>query len=76
MSFINVGYHTDKIQSETIFMGSPCDHQENMYCKSISPYTPFLPRKTGVYRGISNFLIFDPKHSLWVLVRTALVRWF
>ena len=27
--------------------------------------------KTGVCRGIPIFLIFTPKHRLWVLVRTA-----
>ena len=27
--------------------------------------------KIGVCRGIPTFLIFDPKHRLWVLVRTA-----
>ena len=29
-----------------------------------------------VCRGIPNFLIFDPKHTLWVLVRTASARRF
>ena len=28
-------------------------------------------KKTGLCRGIPIFLIFDPKHTLWVLVRTA-----
>ena len=32
--------------------------------------------KTGVRRGIPIFLIFAPKHRLWVLVRTASARWF
>ena len=27
--------------------------------------------KTGVYRSIPSFLIFDPKHKLWVQVGTA-----
>ena len=40
------------------------------------PYTPLLYSKTGVYRGIHIFLIFAPKHRLWVLVRTASLRWF
>ena len=36
------------------------------------PKKPHLHiEKTGVCRGIHNFLIFDPKHTLWVLVRTA-----
>ena len=39
-------------------------------------YTPVNPtfiskKKTGVCRGISTFLIFAPKHRLWVHVRTA-----
>ena len=37
----------------------------------IPPYTPLLCSKTGVCRGIPTFLIFAPKHRLWVLVRTA-----
>ena len=32
--------------------------------------------KTGVYRGIPNFVIFYPKHRLWVFVRIASVRRF
>ena len=32
-------------------------------------YTP-----VNVYRGIPIFLIFDPKHRLWILVRTASAR--
>ena len=28
-------------------------------------------RKTWVCRGIPNFLIFDSKHTLWVLIRTG-----
>ena len=35
-------------------------------------YTPLnLTNKTGVCRGIPTFLIFDLKHRLWVLIRTA-----
>ena len=30
----------------------------------IPAYTPLLYGKTGVYRGIHNFLIFAPKHRL------------
>ena len=46
------------------------------------PYSPFLYSKTGVYRGIFIFLIFDPKfssvptiykHRLWVLIRTTVL---
>ena len=42
-------------------------------------YTPLYPplySKTGVWRGIPIFLIFDPKHRLWVLIRTASRRQF
>ena len=42
-----------------------------MSVKCISPYTPLLYSKAGVCRGIPIFLIFAPKHRLWVLVRTA-----
>ena len=44
-------------------------HQENMSVQYISPKTPCL-YKTAVCRGIPIFLIFAPKHRLWVLVRT------
>ena len=45
------------------------------------PLTPHfcivkLGLRTGVYRGILSFLIFAPKHRLWVLVRTASLRRF
>ena len=46
-------------------------HQENMSMKSIPPHTPLLYSKVGVYRGIPIFLMFVPKHRLWVHVRTA-----
>ena len=42
-----------------------------MSVKGIPPYTPLLYSKTGVCRGIPIFLIFAPKHRLWVLVKTA-----
>ena len=42
-----------------------------MSVQYIPPLTPLLYRKAGVCRGIHIFLIFDPKHTLWVLVRTA-----
>ena len=51
-------------------------HQENMCMKCIPPRIPLLYNKTGVYRGISIFLIFGQKHRLWVLVRTTLARQF
>ena len=47
-----------------------------MSAKYISPYTPLLYRKTGVGRGKPIFLIFDLKHRLRVLVRTASLRRF
>ena len=48
-------------------------YQECMSVKCISPSTPLLfgKKKTGVCRGSPNFLIFDPKHTLRVLVRTG-----
>ena len=45
------------------------NHQENMSVKCIPPNTPLLCSKTGVCRGIPIFLIFAPKHRMWVLVR-------
>ena len=42
-----------------------------MSVKCIPPYVPLLYSKTRVCRGITIFLIFDPKHTLWVLVRSA-----
>ena len=44
-----------------------------VYCRP--HYTPLLYSKTGVYRGIHNFLsffFFALKHRVWVLVRTVL----
>ena len=38
--------------------------------------TPLLNGKTWVCRGIPNFLIFGPKHKLWVHVRIASTRRF
>ena len=51
-------------------------HQENMSVQYIPPYTPLLYSKTGVCSGIRIFLIFAPKHRLWVLGRTASARRF
>ena len=42
-----------------------------MFMKCIPPHTPLLYGKTGVCRGITIFLIFAPKHRLWVLVITC-----
>ena len=42
-----------------------------------SPLNPTIEKTTtGVCRGIHKFLIFDPKHTLWALVRTASARRF
>ena len=44
---------------------------------NVYPLEPhFYTTKNGVCRGIPNFLIFAPKHRLWVLVRTASTRRF
>ena len=50
------------------------ERQENMSVKCISPHTPLFYNKNGIHKGISIFLIFHPKHRLWVLVRTASLR--
>ena len=47
-------------------------HQENVKC--IPPANPTLYRKAGIDRGIHNFLISNPKHTLLILVRTPLVK--
>ena len=45
--------------------------------KTAPPQTPLsFYSKPGVRRGIPIFLIFAPKHRLWVLVRTASPRRF
>ena len=42
----------------------------------LTPQTPLLYSKTGVYRGIHYFSYICSKHRLWVLVRTASPRRF
>ena len=42
----------------------------------LTPLTPLLYSKTGVYKGINSFSYFCSKHRLWVLVRTASPRRF
>ena len=37
----------------------------------IPPYSPLLYRENWGVQGFTYFLIFAPKHRLWVLVRTA-----
>ena len=55
-----------------------CSTDKNMSVKftCMSPQPPLLYRKTGVCRGIPNFLIFVSKHRLWVLARTTSARRF
>ena len=44
-----------------------------MSMKSIPHLTPMLYNKSGVYWGIQVFLIFDPKHRLWIRVGEAVL---
>ena len=59
------------LYNEVIIVHPKCmssgKHVRVMY----TPQTPLLYSKTGVCGGIPIFLIFAPKHRLWVLVRTA-----
>ena len=48
-------------------------HHDNMSMKGISPLTPLLHGKTGIYRGIPNFLIFDPQIGEAVVTCTHIV---
>ena len=50
--------------------------QDNISVQYIPSYTPLLYSKTGVCRGMHIFLIFVPKHRLWVLIRTVSARGF
>ena len=50
--------------------------RKNMSVKCIPPYTPLLYSENGVCRDFPIFLIFAPKHRLWVLVRIASPRRF
>ena len=44
----------------------------NHTCIILTPLNPaFMFCKTGVYRVYNFFLIFAPKHRLWVLIRPA-----
>ena len=70
-----IGYYRDlSLVKYHILLFSLPYHQQNMSVKYKPPHTPPLYRKSGVSRGISIFLIFAPKHRLWVLVRTASAR--
>ena len=44
---------------------------QHPYAMNATLNPTFLCSKTGVYRGIQFFHIFDPKHKLCVLVRTV-----
>ena len=55
-----------------LYFTSSRKHVREMY----TPHTPLLYSKTWVYGGILSFLLCDPKHRLWVLVRTASARLF
>ena len=55
-----------------VHIGSKCVLLENITPHQLSS----LHSKTGVCKGITIFHIFDPKHRLWVPVRTAAVRRF
>ena len=68
----NARFYISYASKQTFFCSENRNfHQANMsvYCRP--PYIPLLYSKTGVYRGIHNFLIFALKQRLWVLVRTT-----
>ena len=74
---IECGYSLEPPQRSINVLGNNTKNiQENMSVPCIHPYTPLLYSKTGVWRGIHIFLIFAPKHRLWILVRTASLRQF
>ena len=50
------------------------NHHANTPMLFTSPYTQLLYSKTGVYRGVYNFLIFALKHRPLVLVHAQLNR--
>ena len=47
-------------------------HEDNISVQYIPIIPHFYNSKIWVCRGIPIFLIFDPKHKLWVPVKTAL----
>ena len=47
-----------------------CYHQESMSVQCIPLIPHFYMAKLGFGGGIPGFLIFGPKHRLWVLIRT------
>ena len=60
---LRVGFPPMTNQARIPHLSGP-EHQDNI--SMYTPYTPSLYSKTGIYRDIF-FLIFDPKHGLWVL---------
>ena len=73
----NVNVSSQKILLQVFPSENPKLHQENMSMNKYTPSNPtFIYSKTGVFRGIPIFLIFAPKHRLWVLVRTTSVMRF
>ena len=60
-----------------LFFSQPLTNIRKTCPCNIYPPTPhFYTKKNGVCRGIPIFLIFAPKHRMWVLVRTASPRRF
>ena len=52
-------------------------YPQSMFCAKVYPLEPhFYIEQNGGCRGLPIFLIFAPKHRLWVLVRTASARRF
>ena len=76
----NITLDTDNFRAEHFFecfkrvhsgkATSSRKHVRVMY----TPLNPAFNSKTGVCRSIPIFLIFAPKHRLWVLFRTASPR--
>ena len=73
-----------KVAFKGVYIARPCFRDEMLFyliritktCPcNVYPLEPhFYISKTGVYRGIPIFLIYAPKHRLWVFVRTASAR--
>ena len=77
IKIIRAGYHEKYYHGIKFF--NVC-YQGNIRKTCLCDEYPLKPHfyieKTGVCRSIPINLIFDPKHRLWVLVRTALPRRF
>ena len=65
-------------QVSALHLSSPVRHSSRKHAYiNLTPLTPLLYRKTGVYRGIHYFFLFlCSKHRLWVPVRTTSPRRF